>query len=275
MTPLLLLAQEAVPTPVGDAEPSSGIAFWLVSLAVLSLAPFLLTVVTSFAKLVIVGGLLRQALGLQNTPPNSVITGLALLLTFTVMWPFVEDGVRAYRQLSAQSVATGEAAADPDRAFASNLLAATQPNMHAFLERHASARYVAFFDGLGEARRDAHVPAPVPGLDPASPAADDETLSEIAGGMLGLDPALLDAARRDLTVYAPAFLLTELTEAFQIGFLLFVPFLVIDLFVANVLLAMGMHMMQPTPISLPLKLLLFVVVSGWELIFRGLMLSYM
>ena len=89
-----------------------------------------------------------------------------------------------------------------------------------------------------------------------------------------MDAPLAEDAMELITVLAPAFILTELTEAFQIGFLIFVPFLVIDLVVSNLLLAMGMHMLSPVTVSLPLKLLLFVLVDGWTLILQGIVLGY-
>ena len=117
----VLLAQ------AGDGADSSGLGFWLVTLALLSLLPFLLAVITSFAKIVVVGGLLRQALGLQQTPPNSVITGLALLLSLTIMMPVVSDCVVTYRALSAE---TEQDAGQLD--IAANLVAAVEPNVREF-----------------------------------------------------------------------------------------------------------------------------------------------
>lgn len=225
---------------------SSHLANWVGILAALAIIPFVLTMVTSFAKLVIVFGLIRQALGTQQIPPNIVITGLSLILTIHVMYPVAERMVAAYAQTAeAEDGSVGRA------------LAAAEGPMSEFLVANSSERNRALFRNL-RAKLGA---------------GQGDQLETVAADM-GVSP---DAARRGvdtITILAPAFVLTELVEAFQIGFLIFVPFLIIDLVVSNILLAMGMHMMSPITISLPLKLLLFVLIDGWDVILTGLVLGY-
>ncbi|MGC4030481.1 MAG: flagellar type III secretion system pore protein FliP [Tepidisphaeraceae bacterium] len=242
-----LLAQTTLPaaTPLGSlAAPSVG--SWLLVLALVAVLPFLLTMVTSFAKLVIVGGILRQALGTQNVPPNSVITGLAIVLTIHIMAPIALRGWQAYTPPS--KVGTTEPTLQDQLTAAAD---AFEPQLRAFLEKHSTAANRDLFTGL-QAR--------LGGPDEA--ALNSQFPPAVARGI------------HDLVILAPAFMLTELTTAFQIGFILFVPFLVIDLVVGNILLAMGMPSMSPITIALPLKLLMFVAIDGWRLVFQGLVLNY-
>ncbi len=227
------------------AQLESESILWLALLLALALLPFFLALVTSFAKFAIVGGLLRQALGTPNVPPNSVITGIALLLSVFVMAPVAEKAYLGYQAevAGSTSLTSGERLAAGWRA--------TETELSAFLERHANKADRTLFTGISERLRAA---SGTPPIDP-----EDEQLVR---------------TRRLLTELAPAFLLSELSEAFQIAFLLFLPFLVIDLVVSNVLLALGMHMLSPTAIALPLKLLLFVAVDGWRLLFTGLLGGY-
>jgi type III secretion protein R len=248
MSPLhpFLLADAAGGAAANAAAPNgSGLAFWLVLLVVMALAPFVLTMVTSFAKLVIVGGILRTALGTPQIPPNTVITGLALILTVHIMSPVA---MRIYNAYQAQP-------ADPNAntsAMIHKVATAAELPMREFLQQHSHADHLQLFDDL-QARlsEGGGEKAKVPEMDP-----------------------LAKQGIHDAVVLTPAFMLSQLTEAFQIGFLLFVPFLVIDLVVSNVLMAMGMQMLSPTTVSLPLKLLLFVLIDGWTLVMRGLVLSY-
>lgn len=240
-----------------------GFGMLLGVLVIMSVVPFLLTLTTSFAKFVIVLGLVRQALGTQQTPPNVIVTGIALILTVHVMWPVAEKSYARYQELAASAPAA-EDGSEPYGFDWRIAVKAVQPPMHEFLARNSSPAYVDQFRALGHSR----------GGDAE---ADGPSTSDGAPTLLShlekSSPELAEAME-DLTVYAPAFLLTELTEAFQIGFLLFVPFLVIDLVVGNVLLAMGMQMLAPQTVSLPLKLLLFVVIDGWRLILTGLVAGY-
>jgi len=247
ITATTVLAQAAEAPQVAD---QASLGFWLVLLVVLALAPFVFTMVTCFAKLVIIGGIIRQALGLQQIPPNTVITGIAMILTLHVMSPVAIKAMQNYNEIAGdEEKETREILADIQKAVA-------QP-LREFLTKHAHPRNIALFEGL-QARLSAS--------DGTTP------LSDAAGDMLGGEDGR--KFMHDLVALAPAFVLSELIEAFQIGFLIFLPFLIIDLVVGNILLAMGMHMMSPITISLPLKLLLFVLVDGWETILSGLVLGY-
>lgn len=207
-------------------------------LGLLGLMPFLLAMTTPFVRLVIVGGLLRQALGLQQVPPNSVITGMALVLTLHIMAPVVEDGWQRWQDAGSDLGARIEAVHAP---------------LHDFLANHARAEDIALMRSLRDDDR---------GTD-----GDDEPRP--AG-----DAALVDARIETLTIFVPAFLLSELRAAFLAGVLIFIGFLVVDLVVGNILLTMGMHMLSPVTVSLPLKIALFVFVDGWQRIIVGLVSSY-
>lgn len=228
----------------------SSLLLWLVLLAAMALMPFLLTMITSFAKLVVVGGILRQALGTQQVPPNSVITGLALVLTVHIMWPVMTQGFANYQQAL---VPPERSSAEPQPGDAGirliAILEAVVPPVESFLIKHSHPVNVDLFRSM-RSRLD---------QQPVSFEGHQDVLAR------GVEAA---------TVLAPAFAISELTEAFQIGFLLFVPFVIIDLVVSNILMAMGMHMLAPTTISLPLKLLLFVLIDGWRMVVQGLVAGY-
>lgn len=232
---------------------------WVLLLVVMALMPFVLTMVTSFAKLIIVGGIVRQAIGTPQIPPTSVLTGLALILSVHIMSPVIVEAWTEFQDASSRQVPT-----DPseDRSVARAQLAAqsTEGPMRRFLEHHAAPQNVELFRNLRTRLYLASERRAPGGVD--------------RPGRVELGSDTADRVFELTTVYAPAFILTELTEAFQIGFLIFVPFLVIDLVVSNLLLAMGMHMLSPVTVSLPLKLLLFVLIDGWTLILQGIVLGY-
>ncbi|MGY0633283.1 hypothetical protein [Luteimonas sp. A478] len=313
----------------------------------LALAPFVAVMVTSFTKMVVVLSLLRNALGLQQVPPNVVINGLAIVLSIYVMYPVILDThaaitahmegrpppptVQAHIQArQAEQAAIERAAADAMRDVATEsstgaVASATSPAAADALQAEARAatepeRGELFRNVTGGVGQD---PDPAGGAqaqaaqDPAAPrviiappppAATGPPADGIdANYLLGLAEAgkeplrtfliqhshrterqfFLNNAKRlmreeyhpsltinDFIVVIPAFTVSELTAAFQIGFLIFLPFLIIDLVVANILLALGMMMMSPTIISLPFKLLLFVLVDGWAKLVHGLVLTY-
>jgi type III secretion protein R len=211
-------------------------ALILVTVVSLALAPFVAVMVTSFTKLVVVLSLLRNALGLQQVPPNVVINGLALILSIHVMYPVMLDSYAAVDQRAAS-----EPKAKFDVRRLLDLAESGREPLRGFLVKHSSAGERAFF--LRTVKR----------LLPAGRA---------------------DVAPEDFVVVVPAFTVTELTAAFQIGFLIFLPFLVIDLIVSNILLALGMMMLSPTTVSLPFKLMLFVALDGWSKVIHGLVLTY-
>jgi type III secretion protein R len=205
----------------------------LVTVVLLALAPFVAVMVTSFTKIVVVLSLLRNALGLQQVPPNVVLNGMALVLSLYVMFPVGQamseraGGLNGLGGSTKTMLAAADAAKEPLREF---------------LVQHSPSRERAFF--LKTAQKTL----------PADKAAQ---LSE-----------------KDFLVIVPAFTVNELSTAFQIGFLIFLPFLVIDLVISNILMAMGMMMLSPTTVSLPFKLLLFVLVDGWVKLTHGLVLTY-
>ena len=196
-------------------------------ITVLSIAPSILIMMTSFVRIVVVLSLLRTALGLQQSPPNSVIVSLAMFLTLFVMTPTLTDAYNQGIQPMVNNQVTTEAGLRPRRG--------------ADEEVHAGAC----------ARRR---PEAVPRHGHAKP---PPSADEVA-----------------LTTLAPAFMLSELKRAFEIGFLIFVPFLIIDMAVASILMTMGMMMLPPVIISLPFKLIFFVLVDGWRLIAGRLVQSY-
>jgi type III secretion protein R len=212
-------------------------------MAGLSVLPFVLLLMTSFVKIAVVLSILKGALGTPSVPPNQVVTGLALILTLFVMAP---TGERMYRAVAPLQLSGAAAGADMVSLQSAAALAAAADKakepLREFLLKHSSQRDRSLFHGLALRMR---------------------TPEERAG-----------IADRDLQVVVPSFLTSELRRAFEIGFLLFIPFLIIDMVIANLLLALGMHMLSPTTVSLPFKLLLFVVADGWQLLLRGLVESY-
>lgn len=228
--------------PVTQDENS--MVVWVSVLIGLALLPFLLTMVTSFAKFAIVGGLLRQAMGTPQIPPTSVITGLAMILSLHVMSPVIDAAYTRYR--------THEGAFDSGVLFD-----AIHEPLLGFLQANTSQSDHELFLAMS---RTTNTSENESGSEPGqATTAEDDRLAK---------------AKDLLTVAAPAFVLTELAEAFLIGVYLFIPFLVIDLVVSNVLLAMGMHMLTPLTISLPLKVLLFVCIDGWSLVLHGVVSGY-
>jgi len=216
---------------VGLPDPLTLVAL----IATFGIAPFAALMVTSYTKLVIVFGLLRTALGLQQTPPNMVLNGIAIILSVYIMAPVgmdIADALRG-RSFGAKGEALSDIVAVAD--------AAREP-VKAFLKKHSHERERRFF---------------LKSAQSIWPQARAATLEE-----------------DDFMVLVPSFTLSEVTRAFQIGFVIYLVFVVVDLIVATVLLALGMSMIAPTTISLPFKLLLFVMLDGWTRLIHGLVLSY-
>jgi type III secretion protein R len=214
----------------------------MLALAALSLVPFVLMMVTSFVKISVVLSIVRSALGTQQIPPTQVITGLAIILTVYIMAPV---GQAMYRASEVDILAKGPSLLSSETV--GNLLEAAKKSrepLREFLIKKITNKDRALFFNLAKKMRTT-----------------EEERQEITD--------------RDFMIVVPAFVVSELKEAFQIGFLLFVPFIVIDMVVANILLALGMHMLSPTTISMPFKLLLFVLVDGWYLIAKGLVVGYL
>lgn len=200
----------------------------LLLLTVLTLAPSIIILMTSFTRLVVVFSILRTALGMQQSPPTQVLVGLALFLTFFIMAPVIEQvNETALEPYMAEKITQREAfdlAAAPTKAF--------------MLEQTREKDLMLFMD------------------------------------MAGID-GFGSATEVPLHVLVPAFVISELRVAFQIGFMLFLPFLIVDLIVASVLMSMGMMMLPPVMISLPIKLLLFVLTDGWHLIVESVVRGYL
>jgi len=245
LVPAVALAakQAAAAAPAAAAGPMSSRPLVLILvMAALSLLPFVLLMTTCFVKVAVVLSILRSAVGAPQVPPTQVVTGLALVLTLFIMAP---TGQRIYAALQpALATATAAELGSPEsaRALGDAGARAAEP-IRDFLLAHADRRDRATFHALALRMRT-----------PAERAAITD---------------------RALVVVVPAFVTSELRRAFEIGFLLFIPFLVIDLVIANLLLALGMHMLSPTAVSLPFKLLLFVLADGWHLVARGLVESYL
>jgi type III secretion protein R len=205
----------------------------LIIIMAIGLVPFVAMMVTSYTKIVVVLGLLRNALGVQQVPPNMVLNGIAIIVSAYIMAPL---GMDAFDKVRAEGLATTSAAQ-----FGQVLEAAQDP-VRKFLEKHAQPREKAFF---------------------------------LKSAAAVWPPERAKALRADdLIVLAPAFTLSELTAAFRIGFLIYLAFVVVDLIVANVLLAIGLSQVTPTQVAIPFKLLLFVVLDGWSMLVHGLVMSY-
>jgi flagellar biosynthetic protein FliP len=194
---------------------------------ILSLAPSILMMMTCFTRIVVVLSLLRSAIGVQQSPPNSVIVALALFLSFFVMTPtFTAVYNNAVQPLVEDRITTDQA-----------LTAAADP-LRKFMSAHTRNEDLSLFINMAQLKQ---------------PQTADDT---------------------PLQALIPAFMLSELKRAFEIGFLIFVPFLVIDMAISSILMSMGMMMLPPVVISLPFKLIFFVLVDGWHLVAGSLVASY-
>lgn len=235
---LLLIAKNACAAPliptvnvdVGTAGKPQDVAVTLQVMAlltILSLAPGILIMTTSFVRIVVVIGFLRNALSTQNVPPNQVVIALSLFLTFYIMAPYWgqanENGIQPYLAGQITQEEALNNVAEPIREF---------------MFKQTRESDLALFVNLSDAER------------PDGPE-DVSTFTLI-----------------------PAFIVSELKTAFQIGFMIYVPFIVIDMIVASTLMSMGMMMLPPVMISLPFKILLFVMVDGWHLLIKSLIVSF-
>jgi flagellar biosynthetic protein FliP len=194
---------------------------------ILSVAPSILVMVTSFTRMVIVLGFLRQALGTMQSPPNMVMVSLAMFLTAFVMAPTFEaswnQGIQPYMDGQLDEMEAFDKAVKP---------------LHAFMSRHVRPQDVRLFMDLAHA------------------------------------PEVAKASDVPLKSLIPAFMISELRRAFEIGFLIFLPFIIIDMVIASVLMSMGMMMIPPAQIALPFKLIFFVLVDGWYMIVGSLVQSF-
>jgi len=213
----------------------------LTILAGLSLLPFAIMLLTSFMKIIVVLSLFRQALGVQQSPPNQVLVGIALLMTVYIMFP---TGLAMYtatqdvvKNVGPVGVMSGEAAS-----FLIEVIDKGKEPLRDFLVRNCSTKHVKSFYHL------AYKMFP--------------------------EPFNKELNQHDMIVLVPSFITSQLKAAFEIGVLIYLPFFVIDLVVSNILLAMGMMMLSPLTIALPIKLLLLVMIDGWTILVQGLALSF-
>lgn len=209
-----------------DGKPSTAVTT-LVGITLLSVAPALLLMMTSFTKIFVVLAMARNAIGLPNVPPNQVLAGLALFLTFFIMGPVLADmnnvGIQPYLNGHLDFTGALEAASKP---------------LQTFMGAHTRQEDIALM----------------------TRAANQDNPKDLASV--------------PLTTLIPAFMISELRAAFIIGFVIFIPFLIIDIIVSSALMSMGMMMLPPVMVSLPFKILLFVLVDGWGLIITALIKSY-
>ena len=220
----------------------------IILITLLSLAPSLLIMLTSFTRIIIVLSFLRNAMQTQTTPPNMILTGIALFLTIFIMWPvFSEINETAYVPYANGEISTSEAV---DRAG--------RP-LKDFMLKQTTNSNMKFFLGL----QDITIYS-------------EETLGTDDPQPVDIDNINLSNYQEQLgfQVVVPAFIVSELTRAFQMGFMLFIPFLIIDLVVSSTLMSMGMMMLPPAMISLPFKILLFVLVNGWQMLIGTLVTSF-
>ena len=218
--------------------------FSLIALFVgLSLVAFVAMIATSYLKIVVVISLIRNALGIQSIPPNMVVNALAMILTFYIMAPVMDEGWGILKKGLAENREKPQLVYETDVA-----VKAAEPFRH-WLSVHTDDRSRQFFVSTAEqlwAKKASDGSVEKAEVDPAS-----------------------------FYILIPSFCVSELSKAFQIGFLVYLPFIAIDVIISNILLAMGMMMVSPVTISLPFKLLLFVMVNGWTLLIQGLVKGYM
>jgi flagellar biosynthetic protein FliP len=226
--------------PEGQGATSGRILQLIALLSVLSLAPGILVTVTCFTRFIIALSFLRSGIGLPSTPANIVLISLALFMTFFVMSPVFDrmwnEGVQPLI----------ENRIDEREAYQRM----TKP-LREFMQANVREKDIALFEGVAKSRAAASPPATQP--------APGETAQPV---------------EVDMRVLVPAFMVSELRRGFEIGFLIILPFLVIDLIVATLVMSMGMMMLPPTAISLPFKVLFFVLIDGWNLLVGGLVRSF-
>ncbi len=212
------------------------------SLTLLSLLPFIIMILTSFLKIVIVLSLLRSALGVQQAPPNQIINGVAFMLSLFIMYPTVLLMYDAAQNVITKTAAPDSLVATESSAYIMAIAIEAREPLRGFLKRNSSIAHQALFYRLSY-----------------------RILPE--DHRANLKP-------EDFMVIVPAYITSQLKDAFEIGVLIYIPFFVIDLVTSNILLAMGMMMLSPVTISMPLKLFLLVMLDGWTLLIEGLVNTF-
>ena len=213
-----------------------------VALTFLSLLPFIIMILTSFMKIVIVLSLLRNALGVQQAPPNQVINGVAFMLSLFVMYPTTIKMYDAAMQVVGSTQVPASLLAPDSSTYIVKVMEAASEPLREFLKKNSLVKHQALFYRIAF-----------------------KTIPENHRENLKPD---------DFMIVMPAFITTQLKDAFEIGVLIYIPFFVIDLVTSNILLAMGMMMLSPVTISMPLKLFLLVMLDGWTLLIDGLISTF-
>ena len=236
-----LFAAEELPAAHPDAFPTPSLLTQMTVLTCVALLPFVVMMLTSYIKVIIVLSLLRNALGVQQAPPNQVLNGIAILITIYVMFP---TGLLMYKaaESSINTKAPTELFSASSAEYMIELVNQVKDPLKDFLQRNTSAKHIKGFYHLAQ-----------------------KTFPPEVRTMI--KPA-------DFIILVPSFITSQLKAAFEVGVLIYLPFFVIDLVTSNILLAMGMMMLSPLTIALPLKLLLIVMIDGWTLIIQGLVLSF-
>ncbi len=228
--------------PMTSGLPPPSMMEELAAITAMALLPFAIMLLTSYIKIVIVLSLLRNALGVQQTPPNAVLSGIALLMTIYVMFPTILAMYKSSEDLMTKRPPPSQLFSAESSQYLIEVLDVGKEPMRDFLQRNTSGKHMTSFYQL------AYRSFP--------------------------EQFRTDLKPTDFIILVPAFISSQLKAAFEIGVLIYLPFFVIDLVVSNILLAMGMMMLSPLTIALPLKLLLIVMVDGWTLIIQGLVLSF-
>ncbi len=223
---------ENINLQLADLGNSARIMQMIAMVTVLSLAPSIIMMLTSFTRIIVVMSFLRSAIGLQQSPPNAVLISLSLFLTFFIMSPVIEKAYdNGIAPLLEKKISEKDAFLRTTKPFAD------------FMIKHTREKDLDLFLG-------------------------------IANSGLTKKNEIKSAQEVPLTVLIPSFMISELRRAFEIGFLVFIPFLIIDLLISSLLMAMGMMMLPPVTISLPFKLIFFVITDGWYMICGSLVKSY-
>ena len=224
-----------------DAQNNPAMLTKLAVLTGMALLPFAVMLLTSFTKIVVVLSLLRNALGVQNAPPNQVLNGIALIVTIYVMFPtgvaMYDAAQGAIKAQNPQTLISGESAA-----YVVNIVDKAKEPLRDFLQKNCNGKHITSFYQL--AMRNFP------------------------------EPYKSQLKQTDFLVIIPSFITSQLKSSFEIGVLIYLPFFVIDLVVSNILLAMGMMMLSPLTIALPIKLLLLVMIDGWAVLVQGLAMSF-
>ncbi|MBN4066551.1 type III secretion system export apparatus subunit SctR [Simkania negevensis] len=243
LLPQQLLSQ-TLPGPANDPlahDVTPPLAAQASILAFLALLPFLFMMLTSYVKTVIVLSLLRNALGVQQAPPNQVVNGIAIILAIYIMFPtglaMFQEGEEALKSDIPEQLISQKTAV-----YLVRVIDASKQPLQRFLEKNSSQKHITGFHKLAVS--------------------------------VFPEPYKTELTSSDFIIIIPAFITTQIKDAFEIGVLIYLPFFVVDLVVSNILLAMGMMMLSPMTIALPLKLLLVVMLDGWTVLIQGLVLTF-